>query len=150
ELPLLSIGTRATWQLGNLATWLPSNRLIHQRLIKLNIDVENSTPRVHAENILLLDRLRRAGAAVSGWPVGGDEDQRRGRVVRFDGGGEELSDGGAGSGDHSHGTAGQLGAAEGEESRGAFVDEGVDAKVTSTDRSVCATLFLLLFTRTDR
>src|SRR6201999_1461330 len=55
RLPLRCFGNSATRQLSNP---------IHQRLIELNVDMNNRAAPIDAEKVLLLDRLRRAGAAI--------------------------------------------------------------------------------------
>src|SRR5438270_12444032 len=49
----------------------PKSILIDQRLVKFNIDMRHAAARVDAENLLLFNRLWRAGAAISRRTVGG-------------------------------------------------------------------------------
>src|SRR5437764_5244513 len=116
--------------------------LIDQRFIELDIDAQRADARprcriargVDAEDRLLLDGLRRAGAAVARRTVGGDEDERQAGVVRLDRRGEHLRHRGPRGGDDRDRTAGELGAAEGEERGGALVDERVDRWLLAVGR----------------
>ena len=101
--------------------------LVDQRLIELHVHMHDRPIHVRPEDPLLLDALRRATPAIPRGPVGGDDDQRRAGVMRFDDGGEELRDRRPRGRHDRRRRLQNLGAAEGEEGRRALVDERPDA-----------------------
>src|SRR4051794_29330225 len=60
---------------------ITSGLFIDQRLVELDVDVPRA---VNAEQIHLLDRLRRAGTAEARGTIGRDHEQRQSRVMRLD------------------------------------------------------------------
>ena len=79
--------------------------------------------RVAAEQVHLLDRLRRAGAAERARAVGGHRDDRHRRVAALHHRGQQLGGGRARRGDDGHRRAVAPRAPQGEEPRAALVEE---------------------------
>src|SRR4051812_36178002 len=65
---------------------------IDKRLVELHVDMPRA---VHAEQVHLLDRLWRAGAAKPRGTIGGDHEERQTGVMRFHQCGQQLRGGGA-------------------------------------------------------
>ena len=76
-----------------------------------------------AEEVRLVDRLRRGAALQFRRPVGRDGDQRRAGEARLDDRGEVVRGGRARRADEQHRRPGRLGRAEREEGRGALVHD---------------------------